>query len=338
MLYDQIPVRAIRNAVATNLMALAQQLAKEYGTVSDPQLITQIPEFADALDSELRDQCQVPRLGAFVLNGLLVDDLRIGTTPSHWSKACHERTVDWDIVMLLLASVMGRAFGWEGQQNGKLVHNIVPSPGQEKEQTGASSSILLSPHNEDAFHPKRAHLLILGCLRNPDRVATHAASVRRVDLDDTDRRLLAQPTLPIFPDASYSCVQEGDNEASKVAALWQRSDGVCVRFDPAYTPLEQANEPYRTAYHHLNLGLQRVSTSVRLNPGELLVLDNDVVVHGREPFKARYDGTDRWLKRVNVRVPTRLRPPQESREEGYGQQTIDPYHHGGATDVSVGAC
>lgn len=37
--------------------------------------------------------------------------------------------------MLLLASMMGRAFGWEGQQEGKLVHDIVPSPGQEQEQT-----------------------------------------------------------------------------------------------------------------------------------------------------------------------------------------------------------
>jgi hypothetical protein len=49
------------------------------------------------------------------------------------------------------------------------------------------------------------------------------------------------------------------------------------------------------------------------------------VVHGREPFQARYDGTDRWLKRVNVRVPGRPRPAQETDEHGYGQQTVDPY-------------
>lgn len=50
-----------------------------------------------------------------------------------------------------------------------------------------------------------------------------------------------------------------------------------------------------------------------LNPGEVLVVDNDLVVHGRVPFRARYDGTDRWLKRASVRVPgRRSRPPPRS--------------------------
>jgi alpha-ketoglutarate-dependent taurine dioxygenase len=39
---------------------------------------------------------------------------------------------------------------------------------------------------------------------------------------------------------------------------------------------------------------------VTLAPGEVLVVDNDLVVHGRVPFQARYDGTDRWLKRISV--------------------------------------
>ena len=39
---------------------------------------------------------------------------------------------------------------------------------------------------------------------------------------------------------------------------------------------------------------------VVLEPGDLLVIDNDVVVHGRSPFSARFDGTDRWLQRTFV--------------------------------------
>jgi L-asparagine oxygenase len=324
---DHVTVREIGSAAADRLMTLTRQLALEYGTASNPHLVEQAPEFAETLDCEVREQCQVPEQGSFVLSGLPVDDAEIGPTPSHWSKVCPERTADWDIVMLLVASVMGRVFGWEGQQGGKLFHNILPTPGQEQEQTGAGSSVLLSPHNEDAFHPQRAHLLMLGCLRNPDRVATHAASVRSVELDETDRQVLAQPTLPILPDNSYSYAQADDNEAPEIATLWQRADGICVRFDPAYTPLEEADEPYRAAYRRLEQGLQHATTSVRLDPGDLLVIDNDVVVHGRAPFQARYDGTDRWLKRVNVTVPGRRRPPQESDEHGYGQQTVDPYRN-----------
>jgi Fe(II)/alpha-ketoglutarate-dependent arginine beta-hydroxylase len=329
MQHEHVPVREIGGTAAARLMTLARQLAIEYGTASNPHLVEQAPQLADTLDLEVREQCQVPERGSFVLRGLPVDDTEIGPTPSHWSKACPERTADWDIAMLLVASVMGRVFGWEGQQGGKLVHDIVPSPGQEQEQTGAGSSVLLSPHNEDAFHPERAHLLMLGCLRNPDRVATHAASVRSVELDETDRKVLAQPRLPILPDASYSTPQTGDKEAPEIPTLWQRADGICVRFDPAYTPLDRAEELYRAAYHRLEQGLQHATTSVRLTPGDLLVLDNDVVVHGRAPFQARYDGTDRWLKRMNVTVPGRMRPAQESDEHGYGQQTVNPYRNGG---------
>jgi alpha-ketoglutarate-dependent taurine dioxygenase len=64
---------------------------------------------------------------------------------------------------------------------------------------------------------------------------------------------------------------------------------------------------------------------VRLAAGDVLVVDNDVVVHGREPFRPRYDGTDRWLKRVSVHVPGRTRPAAEAAEHGYGQRVVDPY-------------
>ena len=37
-----------------------------------------------------------------------------------------------------------------------------------------------------------------------------------------------------------------------------------------------------------------------LEPGDLLVIDNNVAVHGRTPFVARFDGTDRWLQRTFV--------------------------------------
>lgn len=316
-------VRKVAAKTATNLMLMARQLAAEYGMASNQHLVAHISELADAVASKVGEQCQIPEQGAFVLSGLPVDDAQLGPTPSHWSKACPERTAEWDIVMLLLASVMGRAFGWKGQQGGRVVHNVVSSPGQEQKQNGASSSTLLMLHNEDAFHPERAHLMMLACLRNPDRVATHAASIRSVDLDETDRQMLAQPMLPILIDDGYPDVQS-DYEAPEIAALWQRRDGMCLRFDPAYTPLEWMDESYRAAYHRLHLQLQRVTTPVRLEPGDLLVLDNDVVVHGRERFQARYDGTGRWLKRVNIRVPGRLRPPQESDEHGYGQQIVDP--------------
>jgi L-asparagine oxygenase len=263
--------------------------------------------------------------GALVLRGLPAAEMPLGPTPPSWSESPHEATAVWDATLLLVASAMGRAFGWEGQQDGRLVHDIVPSKGHEHEQTGASSTVVLSAHTEDAFHPGRANLLLLACLRNHDAVPTRLASVRNTELSAADRELLARPTLPILPDDSYD---ESDQPAAAappdVATLWDGPGGLRIRYDPAYTPLEQADADYRAAYDRLTAELDRVAVDVTLEAGEVLVIDNDVAVHGRQPFRARYDGTDRWLKRVSVRLPDDARPVAEAAEHGYGQRLIDP--------------
>jgi L-asparagine oxygenase len=46
--------------------------------------------------------------------------------------------------------------------------------------------------------------------------------------------------------------------------------------------------------------IEEIATSVVLEPGDLLVIDNNIAVHGRSPFTARFDGHDRWLQRSFV--------------------------------------
>lgn len=270
--------------------------------------------------------------GLLVLRGLPVDAREIGPTPSHWSDRRHP-TPSWDAALLALAALLGRPFGWEGQQAGRIVHDIVPSRGHELEQTGASSTVTLSPHTEDAFHPGRANLLVLGCVRNPDAVATTAASVRDARLSARDRERLCHPELPILPDDSYAEAQGSGAAPPTVATLWEIDGRLGLRYDPAYTPLHDATTAFREAYARLGAALDEATVAVTLAPGDVLVVDNDLVVHGRVPFRARYDGTDRWLKRVSVRVEDAVRPADEADEHGYGQRLLDPF----ADVVAVGA-
>jgi alpha-ketoglutarate-dependent taurine dioxygenase len=46
--------------------------------------------------------------------------------------------------------------------------------------------------------------------------------------------------------------------------------------------------------------VERNTQTVFLKTGDLLVLDNNITVHGRTAFQAKYDGTDRWVQRVVV--------------------------------------
>ncbi|MGK5728824.1 TauD/TfdA family dioxygenase [Streptomyces sp. URMC 124] len=322
------PVRPLDAASAAELHRTAGEILAAFGTsAASPGLLGRVAESAAALAPAIREHLRPVDTddGLFVLRGLTVDDARIGPTPASWAEA-GDSAAAHDIVMLLIATAMGNPIAWKGQQGGRFVHNIVPAAGQEQAQTGAGSDVLLSPHTEDAFHPGRAHLLMLGCMRNHDRVATTAASIRKVRLEDADIAALSRPELPIFPDDAYFEAQGFVGEPPDVPTLWNAGGGLTLRFDPAYTPLEKAGPAFRAAYERLQAELARVSVAVSLSPGEVLVVDNDLVVHGRVPFKARYDGTDRWLKRASVRVPGRdTRSPAEAAEHGYGQAVTEAY-------------
>jgi hypothetical protein len=320
-----IEVRVLAGPLVAHIESEAQKLAVAVARHGDVAAVEEAKRSAARLDPALVDECSpAGDGGAVVLQGLRAAATPPWPTPPSWSAARREATALWDATLLLLASAIGRAFGWEGQQAGRLVHDIVPSKGHEHEQTGASSSVELSAHTEDAFHPGRANLLLLACLRNRDAVPTSLASVRHARLSAIERALLERPALPILPDDSYDETGADDACAPEVATLWDGEEGLRIRYDPAYTPLEQAGGDYRAAYDWLGAELDRVAVDVALEQGDVLVIDNDVAVHGRVPFQARYDGTDRWLKRVSVRLPAGHRPPREAAEHGYGQRLIDP--------------
>jgi L-asparagine oxygenase len=52
------------------------------------------------------------------------------------------------------------------------------------------------------------------------------------------------------------------------------------------------------ALEALRTAASRSIEEVVLESGDLLVLNNKTVIHGRKPFQPRYDGTDRWLLRA----------------------------------------
>ncbi|MEW2484663.1 TauD/TfdA family dioxygenase [Streptomyces sp. NPDC048411] len=318
------PVRPVDDAAAAELTTLAAKLLADHSSATSPELLAALPgacaQLSDAVRHALRPVDTAD--GLFVLRGLHLDDTELGPTPGHWSSVGDAGAL-WDVILLLVSTLTGTPIAWDGQQGGRFVHNIVPSPGHESEQTGSSSDVLLTPHTEDAFHPGRAHLLLLCCMRNHDNIATTAASIRRTALTQADVEQLKRPVVPILPDDAYEDAQQFAGRPAPVPTLFDTSEGLTMRFDPAYTPLEEAEVEWHEAYRRLEGELGRVSVAVSLEPGDVLVVDNDIVVHGRVPFTARYDGTDRWLKRASVRVEGRpTRPLAERDEHGYGQAAL----------------
>ncbi len=196
------------------------------------------------------------------------------------------------------------------------MHDVFPVRKHEHDQLGLGSKELLTWHTEDAFHPYRGDYLVLASLRNPDRVATTVGEYVPHALSPADLEVLFKERFHIAPDASHlpknnSRASDGDtgqfaaldeflHERRPVSVLFGPRQEPYLRLDPYFMADPEDDPEARQALDRLIAVIDEGLREVALDQGDCLVINNHRVVHGRVPFTARFDGTDRWLKRVNV--------------------------------------
>lgn len=171
------------------------------------------------------------------------------------------------------------------------VQQVRPVAADATRQLSSGSRAALAWHTEEAYRPDPPDLVVLCCVRNPGRTATTWWSTGRLDLDAPHWNSLREPVFAIEPDDT----QDG---LRRRVPVW---DGFRLRADSHFMQRQDeptAAEVWTRLVARIDADLQRV----RLEPGDVLVLDNRRVVHGRDVFVARFDGRDRWLKRLLVRV------------------------------------
>lgn len=89
-------------------------------------------------------------------------------------------------------------------------------------------------------------------------------------------------------------------DPDRVAVLFGDPAQPYIRADPYFMSIDPDDHEAQHALDHLIKEMDAHMFDLRLESGDFCFLDNFRVVHGRKPFKARHDGTDRWLKRLNV--------------------------------------
>jgi L-asparagine oxygenase len=231
-----------------------------------------------------------------VLRGNPIDDEALGPTPTDLSRASlPEQVRRMEILVTIYAALLGEVFGWTSQQEGRLVHDVMPIPGREDDQIGFSSRAPLSWHTEDAFSEHRPDYVVLLCLRNPDAVATMVGAVDQVQIPDRTKAVLMQPRFLIRPDESHAA-----DHVKQASVLFGEMAQPYLRIDPDFTIARPGDREAAAALTELSHQLDAGMVPLVLEPGDLCVLDNYRVVHGRRSFRARGDGYDRWLKRVLV--------------------------------------
>ena len=278
-------------------------------------------ELPRRLRSELRGfRLREPTPGVMLISGFPVDQERIGRTPGHWSERQESnRALREEILLILVGMLCGEPVAWSTQQGGQVVHDVLPIKGHEQEQLGSGSEQLLWWHTEDAFHPYRGDHLLMMCIRNPDKVPTTYCSIDAVSLTPEQRHLLFEPLFPIRPDEShlpknqptggevvarqqhdYEAIEKMRGAPERISVLFGSQQAPYWRLDPYFMDRVEAQPAAQKALDELVSDVDRNLKEVALEPGDICVIDNFRVVHGRRPFRARYDGFDRWLKRINV--------------------------------------
>lgn len=312
---DRLQIDAVE---LQDLMRLLGQMENSFESLESDEELRRITTVAHQLPRRIRDALNSFRLeqmsGVLCISGYAVEQKRIGPTPSHW----RDRTVPStarreELLLLLFSSLLGDPFGWATQQNGLLIHDILPIKGHENHQLGSSSESLLTWHTEDAFHPLRGDFLSFACLRNPYRAATTIGYVDSLELADSARNILFQERFIIRPDeshlaknnsassmATFSKIDRLREEPESVAVLFGDPDQPYIRADPYFMTVRPDDQDARHALHLLVKEMDARMLDLRMESGDFCFIDNFRTVHGRKPFKARHNGTDRWLKRVNV--------------------------------------
>lgn len=305
------------------IQALLARVTAQYQSVEDPDFLRrasylayQLPERICKALCDMRMLEPVP--GVCLISGYPIDQAKIGRTPIHWNARPEvSLALEEEVFLMLCGSLLGDVFGFLTEQNGHLVNDILPIAEHEQDQVSSSSNVVLGWHNEDAFHPYRGDYLGLMCMRNPYQGITRYVSIDMIPLTRRERELLSEPHFVIRPDnahlhhlqelenldeaqqAAIARIRQIERDHQKVPVLSGHVQSPYVSLDPYY--MDPVEDPEAAeALESLSQKIEAHGQEIVLQPGDILFLDNFKVMHGRKPFQARYDGNDRWLKRINI--------------------------------------
>lgn len=273
------------------------------GPLSGPVMLTAVRRAVRDLPAHVVDRVaafaeQPGDSGALLLRGCPVGQVP-ATPPSPTSPTGKDRRSEH--TLLSVARILGHPVGYRPEHGGDIVQNILPTRSGADRQVSTSSKVTLMYHTEAAFHPWRPRWLLLLCLRGDPSATTTLVSVRDLvrGLPDDVLDVLATARFVTGIDESYA----GGPSAARTEphpVLWGPPSAPFIRFDADLTVAQPGDQVAAAALGQLHAALAGCEGGVVLEPGDLLVVDNNIAIHGRSPFVPRFDGTDRWLQRTFV--------------------------------------
>jgi L-asparagine oxygenase len=309
------------------LLESLRQLGGEYGRADDPVYLSTIPRLADRLPPDLADRLARLRdrrsMAALVIRGMPLEVTV--PTPAHWREWQPGTTILHDFWLTLVCGQLGEIFSFASLQEGRILEDLLPIAGLGDAQLAFGSLGGVDFHVDDPFDDDRSDFFGLIAMRNPDRTETMLAAIDDADLSGLDTDVLFEPRFLIRVDPEHLEGMGITDEVTLQRPVLSGSPsapGLCL--DWLYTEAMPGDARAQAGLADLRSRLEAVTTSVALEPGDLLLVDNHRLVHGRRPFRARYDGTDRWLRHTMVTLDLGRSLPRRSSAEDRRVGTLLP--------------
>ena len=290
--------------VDQRVLADARRRLERYDlTTQTEDFVLEAQLLASRLSEPLRRSLLTFRRFGHPSGGTLIRGVPLGPLPSTPRRVDVTSNTARSVgaTMSVLVAQLGDQYGFKPEFGGAIIQDMTPVRGFETQQISLGSTVNLKTHVEMAFSPFRSDYVALLCIRQDhDRQAGTTLSAIEAILPLLDRAtvdVLRQPRFRTKVDASF-LIGGGHTKD-----IWM--DPICVFEDGTRRPrlrvdfaeTEGTDVMAQTALETLHKAAVRAQRVVRLEAGDLLIVDNGRALHGRTPFVPRYDGKDRWLLR-----------------------------------------
>jgi len=239
--------------------------------------------------------------GVLLVKGLPADPF-VPATPRDSKRSFSKQSFVSEFWLSLFSTAVGDPFNYFQEKGGELFQNLCPTPGNAEKLSSESSLTLLDFHTETAFHPYMPDFVVLYCVRpDHEKVAqTIYASMRHMIplIPLKYRALLFEDAFQTGIDYSFGSQSGLQGNGPVLPVLYGSPYSPYMKFD---LDLMVGKTPEAaTALEEMRRAANEAKNWVRLDSGDLLIIDNLRAVHGRSQFVPRYDGMDRWLQRMYV--------------------------------------
>jgi hypothetical protein len=186
---------------------------------------------------------------------------------------------------------------YEAEENGAMFQHIIPSPEMKYTQSSSGSGVELEIHTEQAFSKLRPDILSLACVRGNPSAITYILPLKSIidNVTSEEYQLLHQPLWMCGVDLSFRVggFDFVEGETRGPMSIISEKENLVYDYD-----LMSGLTPGATELH---LKIKRIyeehRIGINLETGDILVLNNNKVLHGRSPFTPTYDSNDRFLLR-----------------------------------------